>query len=271
MTRTIAFGVPARSDEIVGAASTTCSKLSSEDEQPLVRDVLDQPVVGADRGSDRALDEGGVAERLQRNPEDTVGELLDRLGRELEREPRLAASAGARERDQPMLAKELTCLLELALPPDERGRLNREVRPVEGLERREVPVAELVQALRAREVLEPVVAEVAEPRFARREAVCRLREENLPAVARAHDPRRPVHVGTDVTLVRDDRLTGVDADPDSHRPSFERGLTVSSGGDRIGRACEREKNASPWVSTSTPPCRANASRSSRRCSASTSA
>ena len=47
---------------------------------------------------DRALDECGVAERLERHPEDAVGEVLDRLGRELEREPRLAAPAGPGQR-----------------------------------------------------------------------------------------------------------------------------------------------------------------------------
>ena len=69
---------------------------------------------------------------------------------------------------------------------------------------------------------------------------CRVvsESENLPAVTGTHDPRRPVHVGAHVSLVRDERLTRVDADPHSHRPSFERGLTVSGRGHRIGGACE---------------------------------
>ncbi len=209
-----------------------------EDEQPLVRHVVDQSVVGADRVSDRALDESGIAECLQRNPEDPVRELFDRFGRELERQPGFAASAGAGERDQAMLANELTGLSELPLSPDERIRLNREVRPIEGLERRKIRVPELVETLRGGEVLEAMVAEVAEVRFGVEQLPRRLREENLPAVTGAHDPRRSVHVGTDVALVREDRLTGVDADPDSHGTSFERGLTVSSSGDRIGRPCE---------------------------------
>ena len=121
-----------------------------EHEQPLVRDVVDQAVVGADRCSDRALDEGRVAERLERNPEDTVGELLDRFGSELEREARLAASARSGQRDQAMRAHERAGLLELALPADERRRLDRQVRSKERLQRREVFVAELVQTLRVR-------------------------------------------------------------------------------------------------------------------------
>ena len=121
-----------------------------EDEQPLVRHVLEQPVVGAHRGSDRPLDESRIAESLQRNPEDPVGEVLDRFGRELEREPRLAATAGPREREQAMLADELTGLRELPLPPDERIRLDREVRPIERLQRREVTVAEPGRGVGAR-------------------------------------------------------------------------------------------------------------------------
>ena len=64
-----------------------------EHEQPLVRDVLVHTRVSTDGCSDRTLDEGRVSERLERDPEDTVGELLDRFGGELEREPCLAASA----------------------------------------------------------------------------------------------------------------------------------------------------------------------------------
>ena len=74
--------------------------------------------------------------------------------------------------------------------------------------------------------------------------------------------RRPVDVEADVTLVRDDRLAGVDADPHAHRSAVERGLAVCEPRrpHRVARA-KATKNASPCVSTSTPPCRANASRS----------
>ena len=44
-----------------------------EEEEVLVRDVLPHAVVGADRRPDRTLDECRVAECLQRNPEDAVG------------------------------------------------------------------------------------------------------------------------------------------------------------------------------------------------------
>ena len=82
--------------------------------------VLDQGAVRADRRLDRRLHESRVAERLEGHPEDAVGKLLDRLGRELEREPRLPASAGPRECQQALGADQRTRLLELSLASDER-------------------------------------------------------------------------------------------------------------------------------------------------------
>ena len=186
MTSTFAFGVPARSDEIVGRGLDDLLEVVEEHEQPLVRHVLDQAVVGADRRSDRALDERGIAERLQRNPEDAVGELLDRVGRELERQARLAAPAGAGERHQAMRANERPGLLELALASDERGRLDRQVRPIERPQRREVLVAELVQALRRAQVLEAMLAEVAQLRCRSRAAAA-----SSPRGGPARRGRRP--------------------------------------------------------------------------------
>ena len=75
-----------------------------------------RPLSASDRRSDRTLDEGGVAERLQWNPEDAVGELLDRFGGELKRKARLAASPGAGQRQQPTGAKERPSLFELVAP-----------------------------------------------------------------------------------------------------------------------------------------------------------
>ena len=231
-----------------------------------------EAVVGADRCSDRTLDEGRVAQRLERNPEDAVGELLDRFGRELEREARLAASARPRQRQQAVRAYEPSSLFELALPADERRRLDRQVRPIERLQWREVLVAELVQALGRGQVLEAMVAEVTQLRLRCRAAARRLREEYLPAVPGAHDPRRPMDVDADVSLLGDDRLAGVDADPHAHGPVRQRVLGVSSRGDRIGGARERNEERVPLSvhldslrGARTP--RATA----RRCSASTSA
>jgi hypothetical protein len=117
-------------------------------EQPLVAYVLDEDVVGADRRRDRPLDEGGVAQRLQRRPVDAVGEVLDRLRRQLQRQARLAAAARAGKGEEAVPAQKRARLGELALAADERGRLDREIRPVQRPRRREGRVAELMEALR---------------------------------------------------------------------------------------------------------------------------
>ena len=81
-----------------------------------------------------------------------------------------------------------------------------------------------------------------------------LGDENLPAVAGAHDPRRAMHVDADVPLIGQQRLAGVHSHTDADHAACERRLRVGGRFDRVGGTGERvEKNASPCVSTSTPP------------------
>ena len=87
-----------------------------QDEQALARHVLDQVVVCADRGADRTLDESGIAERLQRNPEHTVRELFDCLGRKLKPKTRLAASTRPRQRHEPGSARKRTIRSAISSP-----------------------------------------------------------------------------------------------------------------------------------------------------------
>ena len=95
-----------------------------------------------------------------------------------------------------------------------------------------------------------------------------------PAPGRRARPRRSargaVDVQADVALLGEHRLTGVHAHPhaDGRRapPAPPRPQPA-----RRRRAANATKNASPCVSTSTPPCRPNASRTTRRCSPSASA
>jgi hypothetical protein len=77
------------------------------------------------------------------------------------------------------------------------------------------------------------------------EPLRRLREQNLPAVPGAHDPRRSVHVDAYIALVRNDRLAGVDADPNPHRPICEFSLDVHRRGDRVARTRERDEERVP--------------------------
>ncbi len=86
-----------------------------------------------------------------------------------------------------------------------------------------------------------MIAEVAQLEPGVEQLSRRLRDENLAAVARAHDARRPVHVGADIALVRHDRLTGVDADADAHGSACQRYLGLPSSGDRISGPRERDE------------------------------
>ena len=67
----------------------------------------------------------------------------------------------------------------------------RQVRAVQALDRRELLVAELVEPLGPRQVLEPLLAEVEELDL-RHELARDLRDEHLPAVAGRRDPRGAV-------------------------------------------------------------------------------
>jgi len=74
---------------------------------------------------------------------------LSRKPRRLKREPRLAGAAGPSEREQPDLVapQQLVDLRQLVAATEERRRRDRQVRPMERLQRRELVVAELVDAL----------------------------------------------------------------------------------------------------------------------------
>jgi hypothetical protein len=80
----------------------------------------------------------------------------------LQTQPRLAASPGAGQGDEPFRVRQHRRQLgELCLTTDERVRRDRKVRRVEALQRGKVVVAELVDAFGRGEVLEPVMAKVA--------------------------------------------------------------------------------------------------------------
>ena len=183
-------------------------------QQALVAHMLGQPVSRSD-GLRRLLEhEPRIAERRQRHPEDAVGESFRALGRCLQREPRLARSAGPGESQQPCPGEQPHDLRQLALATDEGRRGYRQVRPVERLERREVRVAELVDPLRSAQVLKPVLREV-KYQVATRIEQCLGggRDEHLPPVAGRGDAGGPVNVRTDVALVGQKRRPRVEAHP----------------------------------------------------------
>ena len=82
----------------------------------------------------------GVDDRRQGHEEDAVREVLDRLGRELQGEARLARAARPGQRQQAGRRQQAACLGDLVLAADEAGRLDGQVvgRGVERAQRREV-------------------------------------------------------------------------------------------------------------------------------------
>ena len=229
-------------------------------QQRFVGQVLRQTVLGSERLPRRHQDELGVTQRRQRHPEDPVRVALPSLGGRLQPEPRLARPARARERQQAGVLQQPAHLGQLVLTTEERRRRNRQVRPVETLQRREVLVAELVDPLGRGEVLEPVLAEVPQPVGAEQRSRGR-RDEHLPAVSCRRDPRRAVHVDADVPLLGHVRRARMDAHP---HPDRARGQSLAARGSgrrsAPGAVGNATKKASPCVSTSTPPWAPNASR-----------
>jgi hypothetical protein len=124
--------------------------------------------------------------------------------------------------------------LQLILAADERRRLHRKIRLVQALERRKRIVAELVDPLGRAQVLQPVLAEIAQ-RIRAAQIARRLRDEDLTAVACGSDASGAVHVDADVALVSKEWLTGVKADPNANRAGGERVARHSGGGERIRR------------------------------------
>jgi hypothetical protein len=211
--------------------------VEEQQELPLA-DVLQEPVLRPERLRDLVRDQYRVAERRQADPEDARLELRNERGGGLDREPSLARAARSGQRQQPgAVLKQRRDLRDLRLPADERAGRPREIRVRDRLERREVAVPELVQRDGLVEVLQPVLAELAElaARCVRRR---RCGDDHLPAVARGADPGRAVDVDSYVALAGDMRIAGVNSDADADRAARK---PCARGSRRCERAgCGRE-------------------------------
>ena len=102
-----------------------------------------------------------------------------------------------------------------------------------------VPVAELVDALGRREVLEAVLAEVGQLDVD--EAGGRRRDEHLAAVTGGGDAGGPMHVVADVALLCQQRRPGVQPDPHPDRARSERLRHRRRRSERARRRREREE------------------------------
>ena len=101
-----------------------------------------------ERASDRRDDLRRVGDRRQWHPPHAGGIPVGRGRGSLQAEPRLAAAARARDRQEPRVPDQLGQLGELALAADERRGGDRQIGGVERLQRREILVAELEDPLR---------------------------------------------------------------------------------------------------------------------------
>ena len=213
-----------------------------EKKQLLVGDVLGEPVVGADRTRGAVQNERGIAKGHERDPVDPIRVAVRERGSGLQRQARLTGAASADEGEEAgsRRSDERHDLPKLPLAPEERRGRHREVGLVERLQPGELAFAELEDALGGREVLQPVVAEVAEAVEAdeRRRGG---RDENLPAVSRSGDSRRAVDVGADVALLRDVRRARVDADAYPDRPGRELLRHLAGCGKRSWRGREGDE------------------------------
>ena len=209
----------------------------------------------AERLGDRGRDELPVAHRRERDEEDAAVERLDHRCCDLEGEPGLSGAARPGERQQTCVVarEQLADLLELPRAADERIRLGREVgRPVaQRRQRREVGREalddQLVEALRAGQVLEPMVAQVVHLEALVQQRPGGLREQHLPAVRGRHHPRGVVDVQPHVVAPDDARLAGVQAHPHPdlgvRRPGVlgERALALGGRSSRVARRGEHDE------------------------------
>ena len=263
--------VRARAEQESEVASSRDDLLEVVDHQQRrgVPEVVSQIAVGLDRLGDRRSDECRIPDRRQVDEPDAVREAIGHFGRRREREPRLPNAAGTRDRDKPgTVLEHVTDIEHLLLPSHERVRRNREVGSEEALQRRETLSVELKDALRSREVLEAVLAKIDELEVLIEECSGRRREHDLAAVRGRGDAGSPVNVVPDISLLRKERRTGVDARPNPHGPATSASLNALAAPSAPGAVGNAKKNASPCVSTSTPPQRTHACLTRRRCSAS---
>jgi hypothetical protein len=120
-------------------------------------------VGGPDRLGNLRGQKLGIRKTRERHPEDAVTEPSDELRSDLEREACLARAARACDGEEARPVREHRDeLLELPFAADERNRDDRQVGCVKRPERRELALAELEEALCPDQVLQTVLAEVAD-------------------------------------------------------------------------------------------------------------
>jgi hypothetical protein len=203
-------------------------------------DVPGHVALHAQRLGDGGKHERRVGDRGELYERDPVLEGLQQLCGGGHGQARLADPAGPGHRDETasLASEQAREFGHLLLPPDEGDRLEGQTAAAERAQRREVVAADLEEPNRRRDVLQAVLSQVAQLERVVEECLCRVREDDLAAVTGRRDARGPVDVEADVVVIRDARLPGVDADPHTHRPAYQRALSVRGRRDRVGGAGE---------------------------------
>ena len=161
----------------------------------------------------------------------------------------MPAAAGPDQGQQRALPDELGDLDQLCFATDERGRRGGQVAPprIERADGREVAREtvdlELPDPLGRRQVLEPVLGQVANGQTVRErlrdERPGRVREEDLTAVPGSRDPGRPMDVHPNVAVTAQASRPGVQSHPNPYgyatgpRVRRERPLSVGGRPDRV--------------------------------------
>ena len=200
----------------------------------------------AERRRDRREDEVGVPDRGQRYPVRSVGEGGRDVRGGLQRQACLPGSARSGQGHQPRVRAEdqLRDGRELLDPADESRRRYRQVRAVERSQGRERRIAKLVDAFRCRQILQPMLPEVSEV-VALDERSSRGRHQHLATVSRRRDPGDAMEVRADVSLVGQDRSSGMDADADPDRSQCEPSDGFARRRKGAGRARKGKKKGIP--------------------------
>ena len=183
-----------------------------------------------ERLGDRRQYQAWVAQCSEEADEDAVRVVREPLlacsAGELQREACLARPTRAGHRQQPRLLQQLVGVLELPLTAEKRGRRGGKVRVRDRPERRKLPVAELEQAHRLIEVLQPMRSQRGERESVAEQARRRLGHHNLAAVTRRHHPGTAMHVDTHIPLARQRRRTRMQTHPHPHRRRQQRRLRL---------------------------------------------
>ena len=225
----------------------------------VVDEALDRRATAAIRQHEGLRDRRGhqlrVADGCQLDEPHAVGVVAQSASGDLEAEARLPGAARPGEGQQAVIRQQSADGVDLRVAAEERRQAGRKVvrRRVEGADRGEVVQQptddELPEALRMLEVLEPVLAEVAQldavGEGVLHQRAGRVRQQHLPAVRDARDAAGPVDVEADIGLRRQAGLAGVQADADPHLgvlgPRLRRQRTLGVDRRRDRGRCRRER------------------------------